>query len=143
MYALAYWKGNSLCLRGRLQHVYVRALAYGKKKGNSVSVAPLQRVATLLRSLRRWESASCRARHGGQRGSERGGAVRCGRTSFHADLKKPMGNAARWKRPWRQRNGSGVRVGTRSFCHRPRLQLGSLHLKTGTMTWPTPPACAP
>jgi hypothetical protein len=140
-----------------------------KKKGNSVSVAPLQRA------------------------SERGGAVRCERTSFHTDpkahgecckieeamatakrkrglcrdeiqhvgqslsmaalcvagappstrIRRPMGNAARWKRPWLQRNRSGVRVGTRSFCHRPRLQLDSLHLKIGTTTWPTPPACAP
>jgi hypothetical protein len=36
-----------------------------ESKGNSVSVALLQRVAMLLRSSRRSESASCRVRHGG------------------------------------------------------------------------------
>ena len=73
------------------------------EKGKAI-LYPSPRFSAWPRScgvLRRSESASCRARHGGQRGSERGGAVRCGRTSFHADPKAHEDwNAASWKRLW-------------------------------------------
>jgi len=142
MYALAYWKGNSLHLRGRLKRIR-RSTCIWKKERQFCIRRPAS-----ARGHAPAEFCVVRSPHhaGPGTGDSEGPSVAAlcvAGAPPSTRIRRPMGNAARWKRPWRQRNGSGVRVGTRSFCHRPRLQLGSLHLKTGTTTRPTPPAHAP
>ena len=91
MYALAYWKGNSLHLRGRLQHIYVRALAYGKNERQFCTRRP---ASARGHAPAEFASLGVRIMQGQARGTARVRAWR--RCALRARL-LPRGSEGSWK----------------------------------------------